>query len=229
MKKDIEILIKTILKIKRVSQSELSKITGIPLSTIKSYANSKFNATIENIKKLEKSLELDLGFLLLDNEVFNLNTVKGINNIINEYLYQYSKSENDLIKNTENILFDILRDLEMQNFIEEQKNKTSNNDKLYKNISIISDSWDFSFKSEAIVEFLKMLEFEFLEIPDLDKFLKDFDNSKDNTELFKSIKYKLKYGNEIFIINYLTFIKIQQLLYSNSINIILNLLNILKD
>ena len=128
MKKDIEIFIKKYCKLNGISQKELSEITKIPLSTIKSYVNSKFNPTTENIKKLENTLKLDLKFLLLDKEVFNLNTVEGIQNILEKYLYEFSESSEEIIDNTEKIIISILKDIELKEFTAEKKAKIELND-----------------------------------------------------------------------------------------------------
>ena len=75
----IEIILKTLIKMHKLTQIELSKKTDIPLPTIRKYLKSEFNPSEKNLEKIENTFKIDI--LNLMNK--NLNDVTIVKNLIN--------------------------------------------------------------------------------------------------------------------------------------------------
>ena len=74
---NIEIILRTLMKIHNLTQVDLALKTDIPLPTIRKYLKSEFNPTDKNLKKIEDGFNLDLGILINN----NLNDIENIENI----------------------------------------------------------------------------------------------------------------------------------------------------
>lgn len=74
---NIEIILKTLMKMYNLTQNDLAVKTEIPLPTIRKYLKSEFNPTDKNLKKIEDGFNLDLGILINN----NLNDIENIENI----------------------------------------------------------------------------------------------------------------------------------------------------
>ena len=74
---NIEIILRTLMKIHNLTQVDLALKTDIPLPTIRKYLKSEFNPTDKNLKKIEDGVNLDLGILINN----NLNDIENIENI----------------------------------------------------------------------------------------------------------------------------------------------------
>lgn len=74
---NIEIILRTLMKIHNLTQVDLTLKTDIPLPTIRKYLKSEFNPTDKNLKKIEDGFNLDLGILINN----NLNDIENIENI----------------------------------------------------------------------------------------------------------------------------------------------------
>ena len=74
---NIEIILRTLMKIHNLTQVDLALKTDIPLPTIRKYLKSEFNPTDKNLKKIEDGFSLDLGILINN----NLNDIENIENI----------------------------------------------------------------------------------------------------------------------------------------------------
>lgn len=85
---NIEIILRTLMKIYNFTQVELSIKTGIPLPTIRKYLKSEFNPTSKNIKKISDNFEIDLSKLLK----INLDNIEKLEDLELKY--------NLLLKNT---------------------------------------------------------------------------------------------------------------------------------
>lgn len=78
---NIEIILRTLMKIYELTQVELSMKTGIPLPTIRKYLKSEFNPTNKNIKKISENFEIDLSKLLK----INLNDIEKLEDLELKY------------------------------------------------------------------------------------------------------------------------------------------------
>lgn len=123
-KSNIEIFLKSYCDINGFTQTEIAKKTGIPLTTIKSYFNSKFNPTPVNIKKIEKGLNVDIDFLFEYPAIFNLNNRKGVNKAL-EYIYNYTNKHEYTIE-TEETFLNIINKFDFELFIEKSKKENTN-------------------------------------------------------------------------------------------------------
>lgn len=74
---NIEIILRTLMKMHDLTQVDLALKTDIPLPTIRKYLKSEFNPTDKNLKKIEDGFNLDLGILINN----NLNDIENIENI----------------------------------------------------------------------------------------------------------------------------------------------------
>ena len=59
-------ILKTMRKIKGLTQTELSTITGIPQNTISQYENSKFQPNYKTIEMISKSCGFEIQFMNKD-------------------------------------------------------------------------------------------------------------------------------------------------------------------
>ena len=78
---NIEIILRTLMKIHNFTQVELSIKTDIPLPTIRKYLKSEFNPTSKNIKKISENFEIDLSKLLK----INLNNTEKLEDLELKY------------------------------------------------------------------------------------------------------------------------------------------------
>ena len=78
---NIEIILRTLMKIYELTQVELSMKTEIPLPTIRKYLKSEFNPTNKNIKKISENFEIDLSKLLK----INLNDIEKLEDLELKY------------------------------------------------------------------------------------------------------------------------------------------------
>ncbi|MHB9336302.1 helix-turn-helix domain-containing protein [Fusobacterium polymorphum] len=78
---NIEIILRTLMKIYELTQVELSMKTRIPLPTIRKYLKSEFNPTNKNIKKISENFEIDLSKLLKT----NLNDIEKLEDLELKY------------------------------------------------------------------------------------------------------------------------------------------------
>lgn len=78
---NIEIILRTLMKIYELTQVELSMKTRIPLPTIRKYLKSEFNPTNKNIKKISENFEIDLSKLLK----INLNDIEKLEDLELKY------------------------------------------------------------------------------------------------------------------------------------------------
>lgn len=96
---NIEIILRTLMKMHNLTQVDLSLKTGIPLPTIRKYLKSEFNPTDKNLKKIEDGFNLDLGILINN----NLNDIENIENIE----YELKVSLNSISKKVDKLEEDV--------------------------------------------------------------------------------------------------------------------------
>ena len=86
---NIEIILRTLMKIHNFTQVELSIKTDIPLPTIRKYLKSEFNPTSKNIKKISENFEIDLSKLLK----INLNNTEKLEDLELKYNLLLNKNK----------------------------------------------------------------------------------------------------------------------------------------
>ena len=83
----IEIILKTLIKMHKLTQIELSKKTDIPLPTIRKYLKSEFNPSEKNLEKIENTFKIDI-LNLMNKNLNDVTIVKNLINTLEKLLYE---------------------------------------------------------------------------------------------------------------------------------------------
>ena len=83
----IEIILKTLIKMHKLTQIELSKNTDIPLPTIRKYLKSEFNPSEKNLEKIENTFKIDI-LNLMNKNLNDVTIVKNLINTLEKLLYE---------------------------------------------------------------------------------------------------------------------------------------------
>jgi possible transcriptional regulator len=83
----IEIILKTLIKMHKLTQIELSKKTDIPLPTIRKYLKSEFNPSEKNLEKIENTFKIDI-LNLMNKNLNDMTIVKNLINTLEKLLYE---------------------------------------------------------------------------------------------------------------------------------------------
>lgn len=83
----IEIILKTLIKMHKLTQVELSKKTDIPLPTIRKYLKSEFNPSEKNLEKIENTFKIDI-LNLMNKNLNDVTIVKNLINTLEKLLYE---------------------------------------------------------------------------------------------------------------------------------------------
>jgi len=83
----IEIILKTLIKMHKLTQIELSKKTDIPLPTIRKYLKSEFNPSEKNLEKIENTFKIDI-LILMNKNLNDVTVVKNLINTLEKLLYE---------------------------------------------------------------------------------------------------------------------------------------------
>ena len=88
--------LKKILTDKRIRNAELSKATGVPMSTLSEWINGRKPCLSKDLVNLARYLDVSLEFLITGSE----EKEKLVNNIINNSLNQYTQIHQGLYRVT---------------------------------------------------------------------------------------------------------------------------------
>lgn len=97
---NIEIILKTLMKMYNLTQNDLSVKTNIPLPTIRKYLKSAFNPTSKNIKKIESSFNIDISNAMAIN-LKDISKIKKLIDILTMLSNEFDVLINDM-KNNKN-------------------------------------------------------------------------------------------------------------------------------